>query len=148
MNNTHFCREITHFCREICNMIFRKWGGGQRQLDFFPKIHSFWWCHLSLYEASICPFMKLPSVPLWGVEQLKYISGVYTVKMAEFTSVWYSERRKRFLLMFSWKITKRLTASIYELLCEKIFTLFNQKLLIHFQRLDIIISCYFTRVNY
>ena len=30
------------FPKQICNIIFRKWGGGQRPFGIFPKIHLFW----------------------------------------------------------------------------------------------------------
>ena len=34
-------------------MIFRKWGGGQRPVGTFPKIHPFWSCQASLKLGSV-----------------------------------------------------------------------------------------------
>ena len=56
---------LLQFCREIRNMIFRKWGGGQRPFRTFPKIHPFWRRHLSLKQRC----KKLQYLPNKGKSQ-------------------------------------------------------------------------------
>ena len=46
-----------------CNMIFRKWGGGdQRPFGTFPKIHPFWRCEASLISIHFIVEERLSGV--------------------------------------------------------------------------------------
>ena len=71
----HYRRYLGHeFRKTNCNMIFRKWGGGQRPFGTFPKIHPFWMCKASLRNKDHKYLLAM--VP-WDFKIYKMLKSLY-----------------------------------------------------------------------